>query len=171
MKYLPLSLLLAFCFTPAFAQVYDGGVNDTTDEFTGQTSCRHYVDESMTTWDGITLVKSSSEFLPGLLVHVRRSYEGSDWVLNSAGAVTNTTLYMIFGDSEPVNYPANYVSVETEENYEALSVMSTELANRVMASPGDIKVRFSGPNGSADFVIDHAVATTLAAGFGQECLP
>lgn len=162
------ALLLSLPF--AYAQVDDGGVNRETDEFTGTSTCSHYVDETTAEFEGITLTKSTDEVLPETVIYVRHAYQDSDWVLNSAGSIADTTLYMIFGDGEPVTYSADFVSVNTDNNYETLAVMDTALANRIMSSPSDIRVRFSASNGNADFTINHAVVTTLAAGFGQECL-
>jgi len=49
-------------------------------------------------------------------------------------------------------------------------VMGTDLVYEILSSPGDLRVRFAGPNGNRDFTIPHSIVLALAGGFGKECL-
>lgn len=168
-------LLLALGFT-AVGQVFDFGVTETRDEFTGVYSCRHMVNNALLDGTGITMVWApDGAGSPFLYITRDWSTDSRSWVWNSASNSPrpDDLVYLRFPDGEVISRRPNFVGVETDGPIK-VDVAGFgdvgDLIYRILASPGDLRVRFSGMNGDRDFTIYHGVITTLAAGFGQTCL-
>jgi hypothetical protein len=150
----------------AFAQIWDGGVQQSTDEFTGKESCLQRVDISLQSNTGVSFGLIEGD----VAVYFKRHLTDFDNVFNSYGLVEGEVVYLRFPDGTVESHSPNVVDSDYEAEVETAAVLSTDLAYKLMALPGELRVRFEGPNGQEDFTVDHGVFVALAQGFGQTCM-
>lgn len=159
--------ILVLLGSSAFA-AHDAGVEIDIDEFTGERSCSQIVVNSPFDFSGISLATSSQ--LPGTHILFIRSIDTiSESVFNMFGVMPADRVYVRFPATEEV-FEFKPMSTSVESSYEVAVVTDGVLANRIMASPSDLRVRFSGSDGNGDFTVNHDVIVALASGFGKECL-
>jgi hypothetical protein len=165
-------IVLLMLLSAASAEVVDIGLVQEVDEFTGESSCYQTVVHSVSDKTGIGLMKfsSSSQILVYILSNVKAI---GDNAFNMFGVMMDDLVYVRFPDGEVLTHEPEAVSVEvefTKSGFEMAGITSSNLAHRLMSSPGDVRVRFDGSSNTVDFTIRHEVIMTLAAGFGQQCL-
>lgn len=164
-------LALLILIGSAKAEVYNFGVEKTVDEFTAVESCFHLVIHTLSDHTGIAMNSFSDvkDTYVYIMSHVEELGENA---FNMFGVLSDDLIYVRFPDGEVLQLEPEHVEVQVEfmeSGYEVAGFASTSLANRIMSSPGDIRVRFDGSSNTVDFTISHEVITTLAEGFGQEC--
>lgn len=159
--------LLLFC-SGVEAQV-GTGVEVETDEFTGEISCSQLTLNA--SWDPTGVALQSGT--PGMMMFVTHAIE--DWAADSAfsllGNLGGERVYFKFGDDDVIVLAPDETGGELASDYEyAAFMIDDSFVRKLLSAPRDIRVRFDGPDGLADFTINHAVVLDLAQGFGQTCL-
>lgn len=172
MRILRLIPKAAFCLpllmlSAAFA-AHDFGVEKSTDEFTGSSSCQQIVVNSQGDFTGLVLSSMNGLKIVAIIRSIGRN---DDPAFNMFGVLSGDKVYVRFPTSgEVIEVVPDEVSVELGSHEVAGIFGNQELITKLLSSPSEVRVRFSGGRGSKDFTINHDVILALAAGFGAECL-
>ena len=165
-----LATILFSIYGLIFAQVFDGGVINERDEFTGETTCGQYVSNSIYDDTGMILLRNSDGSLMFAINHVVESWS-SDSAFNLYGKTGGEKVYIKFSENDILTLEPIEVEGNLSDDYErAYFVTERQTLQRILASPNALRVRFDGPDGNEDFDINHGVVLALAQGFGQTCL-
>lgn len=150
--------------------VYDFGVSNNVDSFTKQETCRHRVDNSLYDDSGFTFAR----FHDGTYAVVIRRHWNNDrntWVFNSYDE-RNAVVYVLFSTDEVLTRVPSSTDVEQDYEHDLayfFDNLGLELVQRLSASTGDVRIRFSGQHGQRDFTINSGVIRALNEGFMREC--
>lgn len=169
-----LASFLTLVIGVANGQPYDFGVQTSTDEFTGDRTCYHRVDNGPYDDSGITLTQDMSGDL-GTIVWIRRDfdYDPNTWTFNSMDTSPrgNDRVYIRWPDGTVDELRPDFVSVDTQYDVETAAWWQAEdLARRLTTTRGEIRVRFAGWDGNRDFTIEGGVLHILGMHFFQICL-
>lgn len=163
-----ITLLLVSVPVVALAQVRDGGVIESTDEFTGVRTCWQQVDSSIQDGAGVWMMLDEDGWT--VFTYIVRDIDAQRNVAFSLlGLIGDERVYVRFGEGDVLELHPSFV--ERDSSREVAGFTDNSLAARIMSAPEDIRVRFEGSSGRVDFTIDHGVPVALAAGFGQACYP
>jgi len=117
---------------------------------------------------GISLF-AGSEYSEPVIAFTRHLDSIADSVFNMFIVMPDDRVFVRFPSTDEV-FQFTPVSTGVEDTYEVALIQDQDLIFAVLSSPTEIRVRFDGSNGTADFTIDHDVILALAAGFGKTCL-
>lgn len=164
-------LLLMALLPFGFSQVNDSGVDAATDEFTGIKTCFQNVHTSPQDLTGISLTSDSALDDTYILI-TRHLDSANDAVFNMSGVMSGDLVYIRFPSSgEVIDFAPYFVFVDDVIVYEMAGLWVTrEFLETLLSSTEDIRIRFSGENGNADFTIMQEILEALAAGIGETCL-
>jgi len=170
-RILALLVILSSCGLGVSQSLLDTGVENTTDEFTGERDCSQIVFHSRYDFTGIGL--ASDPKLETLVTFMRHLESVSDATFNMFGRLSGDRVYVRFPSTGEVLELTPFETTVISEGgmrVEAAAIFSDSLAAKVMSSPTDLRIRFAGSDGNRDFTIQHDVVVALAQGFGRQCL-
>lgn len=164
---IPIAVLSVLYLSLAFA-ANDLGLDKSTDEFTGTSTCQQLVMNSAGELTGLALAKADNTLVIGIVREIGR-YE--DATFNMFGVLRGDKVFVRFpATDEVLEIVPDDVSVDLGSHEIAAITGNHELLSKLLSSPTEVRVRFHSGGSSKDFTINHDVILTLAAGFGAECL-
>ena len=149
-----------------------GNVVVDVDEFTGTRSCSQFVAANRSDRTGVHMYVSGSHFGVSIWRGLDPHAAFSDSAFNLFMKFPSDRVFFRFQDGR-------VLEIEPDDTLNELSLTHpTEIAhifhNRelmadLLATPGDVRVRFSGSSGHGDFTLPHAVFVALSRGFQETC--
>jgi hypothetical protein len=142
------------------------------DEFTGKRTCAQFVAANQTDRTGVHMYVTDDDYGVSIWRGLDARAAFGDAAFNGFGKLPGDRVYFRFLDGRVIEVEPD----DTQNNFDmtyptemAHIFFNRQLIGDLLTSPGDVSVRFSGPNGQGDFTLPHAVFVALARGFQVSC--